>query len=838
MADWPDATDFTNAVKNPSTCFHDPILQSGTTEMSTRKKRPLRFGGNFASVYKIKSNGEFYAARCFTIEVTDQQIRYDLISKHIGVTGISCLVGFEYIEKGIQVKGEWYPIVKMDWVEGDQLHKFVEKNLQNPSTLRYLVARFNGFVGNLQGNKTAHCDLQHGNIIVNGNAEPNAVDYDAMWTQEIENAVGPAHEMGRSEYQHPERDDTHSGLWVDNFSAITIYLSLGALAVEPDLWKFHNGDNLIFVGSDFQDPQNSPAFHALKNTGDPIVGAMTEELESYCHLPIEQVPSLKEVIVITGAFQSGTRPAKTSSTSSPSQPQQKTPPPQPQPAISQQQTATPPPPLQQPVATPIAMLTSAQHDFKQVVEGETGTWDFEIKNLGSADLIVQSINSSDQQFDVSYNPAPIPANGGARSVTVEFQPQSIGFVNATLTVETNDKQLTVNVSGEGIVKSEPKLSVARTPTDFGQIGQYLKEARTIRVSNKGTGDLEINRIETSNFLTLETILPLVLLPDDDVDISMTAVLENLGQQNGEIKIYSNDPRGVQKAKFKLECIPAQDHVVNFIYPEEINQGDKDIPIVINGSLFPAEDYLYISFGPRIKVKDKETIDEKQIQVSLDVSPDAGSGLRTVNVVNTLTSVKAEAQDSFEVVEKEEEAPEPEIVSITPDKFFPGQRIPILSIQGENFERVVSFPKIIRDKRVETGTGKNKVTTYEPVEIEDTTKDPIISEPMVVSDIVGFGYDELGYLSESSIQLRNVAIPRTCAVDTYYLKIVNPGKGKKEAEIAFQVEALASSQVPCKSCGELMEKPPTALLQGEKALTKDQQEKWYCPACHWHQAIDA
>lgn len=30
-------------------------------------------------------------------------------------------VGFEYQREGIRIRGEWYPLLKMEWVEGETL---------------------------------------------------------------------------------------------------------------------------------------------------------------------------------------------------------------------------------------------------------------------------------------------------------------------------------------------------------------------------------------------------------------------------------------------------------------------------------------------------------------------------------------------------------------------------------------------------------------------------------------------------------------------------------------------------------------------------------------------
>ena len=43
-------------------------------------------------------------------------------------------VEFEYLEQGILVAGDWYPLVKMEWVNGEPMNKFVESNLNTPNS--------------------------------------------------------------------------------------------------------------------------------------------------------------------------------------------------------------------------------------------------------------------------------------------------------------------------------------------------------------------------------------------------------------------------------------------------------------------------------------------------------------------------------------------------------------------------------------------------------------------------------------------------------------------------------------------------------------------------------
>ena len=100
------------------------------------------------------------------------------------------------------MRGQWYPILKMGWVEGEPLNLYVEKNLTHASLLRDLDREFAKMVRDLRRFFIAHGDLQHGNVLV-VNGKLKLVDYDGMFVPDLDGL--PSHELGHPNYQHPAR---------------------------------------------------------------------------------------------------------------------------------------------------------------------------------------------------------------------------------------------------------------------------------------------------------------------------------------------------------------------------------------------------------------------------------------------------------------------------------------------------------------------------------------------------------------------------------------------------------------------------------------------------------
>ena len=291
---WPGITDFSEAAQNPRLCFKSTDLEAGVVAVNQRGM-PLVFSGSFACVYPVSVGGRKFAVRCFTREVKDQQTRYDQLSEYLINVLPPSFVHFEFLEHGISLKGAWYPIVRMEWVEGESLSSFVGSHLNEPDALRRIAAQWRGgTTASLRGLRIAHNDLQHGNIMVQGDGNIRLVDYDGMFLPQFRGERSP--ELGHKNFQHPLRTAEDYDAYVDNFPSLVIYLSLLAIASDPGLWAFYNDDNLIFTRNDYADPGSSEILDRLKSSPDLTVAKLTERLEECCALPVEEVPDLETIL--------------------------------------------------------------------------------------------------------------------------------------------------------------------------------------------------------------------------------------------------------------------------------------------------------------------------------------------------------------------------------------------------------------------------------------------------------------------------------------------------------------------------------------------------------------
>ena len=130
-------TTTTRPSENLRHSMSDEELRGGQAALDDQQL-PMVWAGSFASVYRINcpATGKSWALKCFTREVTARQERYRHIAAALEAARLPFTVPFVYLERGIQVRGQWFPAVKMEWVEGQTLNRFVEESLEKPRDAR------------------------------------------------------------------------------------------------------------------------------------------------------------------------------------------------------------------------------------------------------------------------------------------------------------------------------------------------------------------------------------------------------------------------------------------------------------------------------------------------------------------------------------------------------------------------------------------------------------------------------------------------------------------------------------------------------------------------------
>jgi serine/threonine protein kinase len=302
---WPTPDDYDEAAQNLHHSMGDEELRAGQAALD-EQQLPMVWAGNFAHVYKIHcpATGNTWALKCFTKEIRGQGDRYPRIAEALRRARLPFTVPFEYLKRGVMVRGKWLPALKMQWIEGQTLNRFVESSLDKTGMLRQLLDWWPKLAARVREAGIAHADLQHGNVLLvpmpKGQLAIKLIDYDGMYVPAL--AGTRSGELGHAAYQHPQRvrERTYSAD-VDRFSHLVIYTAVRCLKSRGwprDLWRqFNNDDNLLFREADFRAPGASTLFQSLWNLGDQQARAMVGRLVLACGQRLEEVPWLDNLVV-------------------------------------------------------------------------------------------------------------------------------------------------------------------------------------------------------------------------------------------------------------------------------------------------------------------------------------------------------------------------------------------------------------------------------------------------------------------------------------------------------------------------------------------------------------
>jgi hypothetical protein len=308
---YPQIVEYHEAVQHPQQAFIDPELKQGSVAENSLGL-PLVMSGGFALTYAVTTPQRKCAVRCFHREIPAIQQKYDAIAKKLHSLGNGCFVYFDFQQSGIKVRQETFPIVRMDWVEGDTLGIWLDKHFGDSRALEKARTDFAAIARFLENKGIAHGDIQNGNVMVAG-GDIKLIDYDGMFVPGMR--PGNGSETGHKHFQHPDRRVSDFGPKMDRFSFIALDLSLRAVVEDKSLYpKFREGgETVVFKANDFADPGNSEIFQRL--LAMPKLKEQARRFAAICEAPLAAAPTLDEFVagrnIPAAKTQITTRPSPT-----------------------------------------------------------------------------------------------------------------------------------------------------------------------------------------------------------------------------------------------------------------------------------------------------------------------------------------------------------------------------------------------------------------------------------------------------------------------------------------------------------------------------------------------
>ena len=230
---------------------------------------PFRSSGAFAVVFKMqdKSTGKYYALKCFTEEQEGRADAYRQIADELDMVDSPYITSVKYMEKELfvdcQCEEDEFPVLLMDWVEGETMETYISSNYCNQYAMSMLCYRFGKMAAWLRTQSFAHGDIKPDNIIVRPDGSLALVDYDGMFVPAMKGCKSPT--IGTKDFCHPLRTVDDFDETIDDFSLASIALSLKAISMNSTLLDTYGAsDRLLFSENDYRNPSNSKVISALQ----------------------------------------------------------------------------------------------------------------------------------------------------------------------------------------------------------------------------------------------------------------------------------------------------------------------------------------------------------------------------------------------------------------------------------------------------------------------------------------------------------------------------------------------------------------------------------------------
>ena len=230
---------------------------------------PYRSSGAFAVVFKMldKRTGKYYALKCFTEEQEGRADAYRQIADELDMVDSPYITSVKYMEKELfvdsQCEEDEFPVLLMDWVEGETMEAYISANYHNQSAMSMLCYRFGKMAAWLRSQSFAHGDVKPDNIIIRPDGYLTLVDYDGMFVSSMKGCKSPT--IGTKDFSHPLRTMDDFDETIDDFSLASIALSLKAISMKSTLLDIYGAsDRLLFSENDYRNPSNSKVISALQ----------------------------------------------------------------------------------------------------------------------------------------------------------------------------------------------------------------------------------------------------------------------------------------------------------------------------------------------------------------------------------------------------------------------------------------------------------------------------------------------------------------------------------------------------------------------------------------------
>ncbi|MHA2032491.1 MAG: Ig-like domain-containing protein, partial [Candidatus Kariarchaeaceae archaeon] len=162
------------------------------------------------------------------------------------------------------------------------------------------------------------------------------------------------------------------------------------------------------------------------------------------------------------------------------------------------------------------------------------------KNVGTAALVVSSINSDESAFTVSPTSFTLQPSD-SQTVTVTFTPTQATGYSGSITIMHNasGSPSTVSVSGIGVTEALPIINVDPTSLSFGNVTVNTSSDKEFTITNDGTAELEVSSLNSDEGAFTVNPTSINVPVGESLNITVTFIPTEAREYNGTISITHN-----------------------------------------------------------------------------------------------------------------------------------------------------------------------------------------------------------------------------------------------------------------------------------------------------------
>ena len=234
-------------------------------------------------IFKAEYNSKLFAIRFFLNDDHELFRRYHELQNYLASGEVPWKVPFEFLDE------EYYPVLKMDWVDGETFTDYLNSIIAEPALITQLQSKLLLLSNELEQKGMAHGNLNMKHIrIQKRQQEPvlKLIDYDSMYFPSLEGKDSLT--AGTSSFQHPMRLASDFSQTIDRFSIWVFVTALEAFKTDPSLWikatehGYDQSKQVLFNYRDLAIPQQSRAFQIIRSYNNEALDFYADKLTAFC----------------------------------------------------------------------------------------------------------------------------------------------------------------------------------------------------------------------------------------------------------------------------------------------------------------------------------------------------------------------------------------------------------------------------------------------------------------------------------------------------------------------------------------------------------------------------